>query len=171
MLCGNLTKTIAGSLTNWDDKLWAALWAYRTVHKVTTQFIPFQLVYGQEAILPIEFDLSSLPIVIDNQSEEADSLQARLRVLEALDGTRWIAYLNNYVIQVQWKSYYDSKLKEKVFHIGDLVLLYDSRFFKFFGKLQTHWLGPYEVIDVNPNGSIQLKDFEGKILPTQINGY
>ena len=22
------------------------------------------------------------------------------------------------------------------------------------GKLQTHWFGPYEVIDVNPNGSL-----------------
>ena len=78
--------------------------------------------------------------------------------------------MNNYVIQVRPKSYYDSKLKEKVFHIGDLVLLYDSCFFKFPGKLQTHWLGPYEVIDVNPNGSIQLKEFEDKILPTPING-
>ena len=82
-----------------------------------------------------------------------------------------IAYLNNYAIQVCRKSYYDSKLKEKIFQVGDLVLFYDSSSFKFPGKLQTLWLGPFEVIDVNSNGSLQLKDFEGKILPTRINGY
>jgi hypothetical protein len=74
-------------------------------------------------------------------------------------------------MQVCRKSYYDSKLRPKHFKEGDLVLLYDSRFFKFPGKLQIHWLGPYEVMDVNPNGSLQLKDFEGKMLPTRINGY
>ena len=36
IFCGILTKTITGSLTNWDDKLWAIFWAYRTVYKVTT---------------------------------------------------------------------------------------------------------------------------------------
>ena len=36
ILCGILTKTIAGSLTDWDDKLWATLWADRTAYKVTT---------------------------------------------------------------------------------------------------------------------------------------
>ena len=171
ILCGILTKTIAGSLTDWDDKLWAALWAYRTAYKVTTQFTPFHLVYGQEAILPIEFEIPSLQVAIDHRLGETESLQTRLIELEALDEHRRTAYLNNYAIQVRQKSYYDSKIKEKTFIIGDLVLLYDSRFFKFPGKLQTHWLGPYEVIDINPNGSIQLKDFKGTTLPTRINGY
>ena len=129
------------------------------------------MVYGQEAILPIEFEIPSLRVAIDHQLGETESLQARLIELEALNEHRRNAYLNNYAIQVRWKSYYDSKLKEKTFTVGDLVLLYDSRFFKFPSKLQTHWLGPYEVIDVNPNGSIQLKDFKGTILPTRINGY
>jgi transposase InsO family protein len=60
LLCQILTKTISSSATNWDDKLWSALWAYCTAYKVTTQFTPFQLVYGQEAILPIEFEIPSL---------------------------------------------------------------------------------------------------------------
>lgn len=32
-----------------------------------------------------------------------------------------------------------------------------------------HWLGPYEVVNVNSNRSLQLKDFEGNLLPTRIN--
>jgi len=41
-----LTKIIAQSTIDWDDKLWGALWAYRVAYKVTTQFTPFQLVYS-----------------------------------------------------------------------------------------------------------------------------
>ena len=74
ILCGILIKTIAGSLTDWNDKLWAALWAYWTAYKVTTQFTPFHLVYGQEAILPIEFEIPSLRVAIDHRLEEAESL-------------------------------------------------------------------------------------------------
>jgi hypothetical protein len=32
ILCKILTKTIAGSATDWDDKLWSALWAYRRAY-------------------------------------------------------------------------------------------------------------------------------------------
>ena len=74
ILCGILTKTIAGSLTDWDDKLWAALWAYRTAYKVTTQFTSFHLVYGQEAIFPIEFEIPSLRVAIDHRLGETESL-------------------------------------------------------------------------------------------------
>ena len=98
ILCSILTKTIAGSLTDWDDKFWAALWAYRTAYKVTTQFIPYQLVYGEEAILSIEFEIPSLRIAIDNRLGEANSLQTRLTKLEALDKTCRTTYLNYYAI-------------------------------------------------------------------------
>ena len=60
ILCKILTKTILGARFDWDTKLFAALWAYRTVYKVTTNATPFQLVYGQKAILPIELEVSSL---------------------------------------------------------------------------------------------------------------
>jgi len=58
--------------------------------------------------------------------------------LEALDEKRREAYLNTLAIQNRRKSYYDSKLRPKEFKVGSLVLLYDSRFFKFLGKLQMH---------------------------------
>lgn len=171
ILCKILTKTIAGSATDWDEKLWGALWAYRTTYKVTTKYTPFQLVYGQEAILPIEFEIPTLRIAIENRLGDVDSLQDRLTKLESLDENRRDALFNTYVAQQRRKTFYDSKLAPKQFNVGDLVLLYDSQFFKFPGKLQIHWLGPYEVVNINPNGSAQLKDFEGKLLPTCINGY
>ena len=46
ILCMILTKTISGAESDWDTKLFAALWAYRTAYKVTTNATPFQLMYG-----------------------------------------------------------------------------------------------------------------------------
>jgi hypothetical protein len=41
--------------TDWDTKLHAALWAYRTAYKVTTKHTPFSLVFGTEALLPMVY--------------------------------------------------------------------------------------------------------------------
>ena len=52
-----LRKTVVDSIYDWDTKLTAALWAYRTTYKVTTHATPFSLMYGIEAILPIKFQV------------------------------------------------------------------------------------------------------------------
>ena len=54
-------------MIDWDNKLIDALWEYHTAYKVTTKFTPFQLVYGQETIVPVELESSSLRIAIDER--------------------------------------------------------------------------------------------------------
>lgn len=171
ILCKILTKTILGAGTDWDTKLFAALWAYRTAYKITTNSTPFQLVYGQEAILLIELEVPSLRIAVDERLGDIASLQFRLSELEKLDENRAHALMVMEAIQKRRKSYYDSKLQLKTIKPNDLVLLYDSRFQNFPGKFQVRWHGPYKVIDCYPNGSVQLEDFSGIKLPTRINGY
>ena len=39
-----------------------ALWAYRITRKNTTGFNPYQLVYGNEVLLPIEFQIHTLKL-------------------------------------------------------------------------------------------------------------
>ena len=136
ILCKILTKTISSAGTDWNTKLFAALWAYRTAYKVTTNAMPFQLVYGQEAILPIELEVPSLRIAVEYRLEDIESLQFHLSQLEKLDELWAQALLTMEAIQKRRRSYYDSKLKLKTFKPNDLVLLYDSRFQHFPGKLQ-----------------------------------
>ena len=170
ILCKILTKTVSGAGINWDTKLFAAVWTYRTTYKVTTNATPFQLVYGQEAILPIELEVPNLRIAIEYRLGDINSLQFRLSQLEKLDETRAQALLTMEAIQKRRKSHYDSKLKLKVFKSNDLVLLYDSRFQHFPGKLQVWWHGPYRILECYPNGSVQLEDFSGIQFLTCING-
>ena len=128
------------------------------------------MVYGQEAILPIELEVPSLRIVVEYRLGDTESLQFRLSQLEKLDEIRAQALLTMEATQKRKKSYYDSKLKVKTFKPNDLVLLYDSRFQHFPGKLQVQWHGPYHVLECFPNGSVQLADFASTQFLTRING-
>ena len=67
--------------------LFLALWAYRTLVKTATGFTPFQLVYGLEAIFPIECEIPSLKLAVQ-LLPETSVLEARLVELEQLDETR-----------------------------------------------------------------------------------
>jgi hypothetical protein len=49
---------------SWHMMLFLALWAYRTSVKSATRFTPFHLVYGPEAILPIECEIPSLKLTV-----------------------------------------------------------------------------------------------------------
>jgi transposase InsO family protein len=121
ILCKIITKTVQRSNTDWDQRIFYALWAYRTAYKVTTKSTPFQLVYGQEAILPIELEIPSLRIAIDHRMSDFNSLRHRYAVLEKLNETRAQAYLNTIAIQNRRKSFYDSKLIPKTLYENDLV--------------------------------------------------
>ena len=51
--------------SNWHLQLFSALWAYRTTVKTSTNFMPFQLVYGLESTLLVECEIHSLKLVVE----------------------------------------------------------------------------------------------------------
>ena len=60
-----MTKIVATNRKDWADKLNEALWAYRITWKNTTGFTPYQLVYGKEVMLPIEFQIHTYKLAVD----------------------------------------------------------------------------------------------------------
>eukprot|EP00253_Pinus_taeda_P014319 PITA_14319 len=58
-----------------------------------------------------------------------------------------------------------------VFREGDWALLYDSRFQDFPKKLQTRWLGPYEIQKVHDNGTLTLITIDGSGYTFKANGH
>lgn len=165
-----LRKTVVDSKRDWDVKLPAALWAYRTTYKVTTQATPFTLVYGVEAVLPIEFEVSSLRIAIDARLTTKASLIHRLERLEALDEERQRSAQHIEVIQRRRKMAFDKRHKKRTLLPGMLVLLQDARRLEFPGKFDALWLGPYRIIAVFPNNSLQLETLNGEVFPTRTAG-
>ncbi|EOY32243.1 RNA-directed DNA polymerase (Reverse transcriptase), Ribonuclease H [Theobroma cacao] len=57
---------------DWHEKLPFALHAYRTTVRTSTGATPFSLVYGMEAVLPIEVEIPSLRVLKEVQLEEAE---------------------------------------------------------------------------------------------------
>ena len=64
MICKIIAKHVGEKTQTWDRHLNAALWAYRTSFKASLGYTPFHLVYGQEDLLPIEVELSSLRVMV-----------------------------------------------------------------------------------------------------------
>jgi hypothetical protein len=93
--------------------IFSTLWAYRASVKSSTWFTPFQLVYGIESILSIEYEILSLKLffeLLPNTTVEEE----RLLYLLQLDKTRCNAEL---VIETQKKhvkSQYDKHVKLRV---------------------------------------------------------
>ena len=61
MLC----RMVGDHKSNWHHVLFFALWDCRTFMKTTTSFMPFQLVYGLEAVLPIQCQIPSLQLAVE----------------------------------------------------------------------------------------------------------
>lgn len=62
ILCTVLTKIVSQTKTDWEQKLHAALWAYRVAYKTAIGTTPFNMVFGLDAILPMEFLIPTLRV-------------------------------------------------------------------------------------------------------------
>ncbi|WP_233109387.1 hypothetical protein, partial [[Clostridium] innocuum] len=77
---------------DWHLMINPALWAYRTSIRMPTGATPFTLVYGSEAVLPIEVEIPSLRIRMHGLVTDDDYRVSRLQELELLDERRQAAY-------------------------------------------------------------------------------
>ena len=95
ILCTALTKVVEGNRTDWEQKLPSVLWAYRTAYKASVGTTPFELVFGLDAILPIEFLVPTLRVAkqLDWTGHE---LSQRVDELEKLDETCLLAVIGMY---------------------------------------------------------------------------
>jgi hypothetical protein len=57
-----IKKRINDNLRRWLENLSEALWAHRTSRHEATKVTPFELVYGQEVVLPVEIGLQTLRV-------------------------------------------------------------------------------------------------------------
>ncbi|MCO5581762.1 hypothetical protein L7F22_035650 [Adiantum nelumboides] len=119
-----MTKIVQDEPHNWDEKLQTALWAYRIAYKVTIGMTPFRMVYGTEAVIPLEFAVPSLRLAEQYDMDFNKVLKARLEELQKLDELRQRALLEQQVVQQRRKYWHDSKIKVREFKQGGLVLLY-----------------------------------------------
>ena len=65
-----MAKTIKKNGRDWHDQLSYALWAYITSERIATGATPYSLMYGDEAVIPLEIEIPSLRIALKDIMKE-----------------------------------------------------------------------------------------------------
>ncbi|GJS48769.1 hypothetical protein Tco_0598890 [Tanacetum coccineum] len=89
--------------------------------------------------------------------------------LNELNELRDQAYENSLIYKEKTKKLHDSKIKNRIFNVGDQVLLFNSRLKIFSGKLKTRWSGPFTIAQVFPYGTVELSQPDGPNF--KVNGH
>nr|GEY43229.1 reverse transcriptase domain-containing protein [Tanacetum cinerariifolium] len=97
-----MAKTVGENRASWSDKLEDALWTFRTAFKTSIGCTLYRLVYGKACHLPLELEHKAY----------------------------WAlkhAYENSLIYKEWTKKLHDDKIKNRIFNVGDQVLLFNSR--------------------------------------------
>ncbi|GJR26368.1 hypothetical protein Tco_1102600 [Tanacetum coccineum] len=89
--------------------------------------------------------------------------------LNELSKLRDQAYENSLIYKEKTKRIHDAKIKNRVFNIGDQVLLFNLRLKFFSGKLKSRWSGPFTIVQVFPYGTVELSQNSGPNF--KVNGH
>ncbi|GKC69174.1 reverse transcriptase domain-containing protein [Tanacetum coccineum] len=70
-------------------------------------------------------------------------------------------YENSLIYKEKTKKIHDSKIKNREFHVGDRVLLFNFRLKIFSRKLKPRWSCPFMITEVFPYGTVELSQPNG----------
>nr|GEV23173.1 reverse transcriptase domain-containing protein [Tanacetum cinerariifolium] len=79
------------------------------------------------------------------------------------------AYENSLIYKERTKKLHDSKIKNRIFNVGDHVLLFNTHLKLFSGKLKTRWSGPFTITQVFLYGTVELSQPDGPNF--KVNGH
>nr|GEV76425.1 reverse transcriptase domain-containing protein [Tanacetum cinerariifolium] len=125
---------------SWSDKLDDALWAFCTAYKTLIGCTPYKLVYEKACHLLVELEHKAYWALKYAHFDLKTAGDHRKIQINELNELRDQAYENSLIYTEKTKRIHDSKIKNRVFNIGDRVLLFNSRLKIFSGKLKSRCL-------------------------------
>nr|KYP44268.1 Gypsy retrotransposon integrase-like protein 1 [Cajanus cajan] len=96
----------------------SVLWAYHCTLQTNTQETPYKLTYGSDAMILVEVGEPSHRRLNFDESQNEEQLRLNL---DLLDETRECAKVQKEACKIRASRRYNSKLKPRSFHEGDLV--------------------------------------------------
>ncbi|GKE08203.1 reverse transcriptase domain-containing protein [Tanacetum coccineum] len=152
---------------NWLEELPHVLWAHRTMIKSSNDDTPFSLTYGMEAVIPAEIGMPTYCTTVVDVAHNDDELRLNLDLVEE---RRERAVILEAQAKLKMKRYYDARVKNVAFRLGDFVYRSNDASHAVEGrKLGPKWEGPYEVLDALGDGAYKLRSSNGMVLPRTWN--
>nr|GEW69243.1 reverse transcriptase domain-containing protein [Tanacetum cinerariifolium] len=164
-----LERKVGENYVSWFKKLDDALWDFRNAYKTPIGCTPYKLVYGKSCHLPIELEHKAYWALKHLNFHLKTMGDHRKLQLNELNELRDQAYVNYLIYKEKTKKLHDSKIKNRIFNVGDQVLLFNSRLKIFLGKLKTRWSGPFAITKVFPYGTVELSQLDGPNF--KVNGH
>nr|XP_025611703.1 uncharacterized protein LOC112705028 [Arachis hypogaea] len=91
ILISLIKKHIGNRSRTWHETLSQVLWAYQNSPRGSTSTSPYKLVYGHDAVLPLEINLNILRVSKQNNLPVDDYWNAMFDELNELDSERILA--------------------------------------------------------------------------------
>ncbi|KAK9690106.1 hypothetical protein RND81_09G105200 [Saponaria officinalis] len=164
-----IAKMIKDNPGEWSDLLLDTLWAYRTSKRNAIDCTPYELVYGHEAILPVEVNVRT--IRVDRQRHiTSEAYQEAMSTMNLDLKAKREQALSSLIKQKRLTvESYNKRVRKRSFKIDDLVWkvgLPMGHKDHFYGKLTPQWEGPFRVIKTYSGNSYGLQDLNGNTTRT-----
>jgi hypothetical protein len=151
-----IKKRIKDNPRRWHGNLSEALWVHRTSRHRATKVTPFEHVYGQEAVQPMEIGLHYLRVTGQGSLSAKEYHELMMDKIDDVheSQSKVLEEIENEKIKIA--KAFNKCVVEKLFQVGDLVwktiFPLGTRSGKF-GKWSPSWEGPFRVIWVVPGNS------------------
>ena len=168
IIINNLKKRLKDAKGKWADHLPYILWSDRTTPKTATGQSPFSLVYGCEAVVPVEIIIPTARY--EFQTPEQNKIELS-HSLDTIDEVREKARGRMIKYQQQVARSYNKNVRIKAFKIGDWVLrkTFQNTTNPRDGKLAPQWEGPYRITEVVGQGAYRLRSIDEQDVPRSWN--
>jgi hypothetical protein len=120
VLISLIKKKIEEQPRRWHRVSDEALWACRLSKHGATKVTPFELVYGQEAVLPIEINLQSCRLKYQDQLGVEEYHSMMIDEIDDITETRLEAF-REIEEKLKVTKAYNKRVREKSFQVDELV--------------------------------------------------
>ncbi|XP_074297080.1 uncharacterized protein LOC141627759 [Silene latifolia] len=152
--------TYLGEMRSHNEVFWK-LKSSITAYKTPIGASLYKLVYRKACHLPIELAYKAFWAIKALNIDLKLSGEKWILKIEELEEFRLHSYENSKIYKERTKMLHNKRIKEKALHKGDKVLLFNSRYRLFSGKLNSQWTGPFVITNVRNYGDFEIMSEDG----------